>query len=228
MGDRFFDTRHANLELMLRRPLLLPGPLPGIGHNGGPPLVDMSWSAWIWRKAAAKAWAPPPREVMLRRLARAERLGLSYRDYTAAWLDSGTNLSTALLPLHHLFDGLGGCHPKVAECLRRFAGRLLLVIDAGISGEIASAERRLLLRRLNAEFDGRVEAILALPFRVMETDAQRAQRLRALLKKHNAPRRECFWLGATPAESQLAGAAGLGWFQPLALWFAAAEEGSDA
>ncbi|MEK9968220.1 MAG: hypothetical protein VW600_03730 [Ferrovibrio sp.] len=221
MGDRYFDTRHPNLEFMLRR---MDGFLAGIGHNGGPPLVDMSWGAWIWRKAAAKAWATPPREIMLRRLARAERLGLSYRAYTAALLDTGTNLSTALLPLHHLHDGVGFA-PRLVAAVSRFGGRLFVVADGVVSGRVTPVQRRSLLAWLNAEFDGRVEAVLALPFHADDSDARRAQRLRALLKQHNALRKECFWLGSTPAENQLAEAAGLGWFQPLARWF---EEGEAA
>jgi hypothetical protein len=212
MGDRFFDSRHPNLELMLRR-------LPGIGHNGGPPLVDMSYTAWIWRRAVQRAWATPPREVALRRLQRAERLGLTYRDYTAALLDTGANLSTALLPLHHLCDGQG-YHDAVAAALRRFDGRLLLVLDGAAVALPEAAARRRLLARLNADCDGRIEAMLALPFRVDDTDAARAQRLRRLLRHHGVPRKECFWLGATPAESALAEAAGLGWFKPVHRWFA--------
>lgn len=215
MGDRFFDSRHPNLELMLRR-------LPGIGHNGGPPLdepKDMSWIAWRWRKAVQQAWAPPPREILLRRLRTAARLGLTWRDYHAAYLDSGSHLSTALLPLHHLVDADGGYHPAVAAALRRFEGRLLLLVDGAASGALAAPERKRLLPQLNADFDGKVEAILLLPFRVTESDAARAQRLRRLLATHHAPRRECFWLGATPAESRLAEQAGLGWFKPLATWF---------
>ena len=63
------------------------------------------------------------------------------------------------------------------------------------------------------------EALLVLPFRPQDGDAARAQQLRRLLKKHNAPRKECVWLGATPAESRLAELAGLGWFKPVAHWF---------
>ncbi|MCW0233786.1 MAG: hypothetical protein OJJ21_09330 [Ferrovibrio sp.] len=215
MGDRYFDTRHPNLEFMLRRPDSI---LPGIGHNGGPPLLDMSWNAWVWRKAVQKAWATPPREVALRRLQRAERLGVSYRDYTAALLDTGVNLSTALLPLHHLYDG-AGCHPAVAAAVRRFEGRLLLLADDAVSGQLDAATRKRLLARLNADFGGKAEALLVLPFRPQDGEAARALHLRRLLKKHNAPRRECFWLGATPAESRLAEQAGLGWFKPVAHWF---------
>jgi len=63
----------------------------GIGHNLGPPL-DMSWSAWLWRRAHAKAWKTPPREIAMLRIRRAERLGLNYRDYTAVVLDRGVHM----------------------------------------------------------------------------------------------------------------------------------------
>ncbi len=64
------------------------------GHNGGPPLDEpdppgAAWRLFCWRKAHRAAWKTPPREIALRRLARAEELGMSYRDYTAVILDSG-------------------------------------------------------------------------------------------------------------------------------------------
>jgi len=65
---------------------------PGIGHNGGPPLdddADGSWRLFIWRKAHKKAWKTPPREIALRRLERAEALGMSYRDYTLEIMERG-------------------------------------------------------------------------------------------------------------------------------------------
>lgn len=65
-------------------------PLYGIGHNQGPPLeFGMSWAHFCWRKAHAQAWKTPPREIALRRLARAEALGMTYREYTAHLLDKG-------------------------------------------------------------------------------------------------------------------------------------------
>ncbi|WBV43327.1 hypothetical protein [Pseudoroseomonas cervicalis] len=68
-----------------------------IGHNGGPPLEpepepDLSWQGWNWRRAHRKAWKTPPREIALRRLARAEALGMSYRDYTLEILERGRHL----------------------------------------------------------------------------------------------------------------------------------------
>ena len=70
MGDRFdrLGVRHVNVEALLRRP--------GIGHNNGP-TFDMSWEAWVWRRAAAKAWKTPQPEVAMMRLKRAERLGVT-------------------------------------------------------------------------------------------------------------------------------------------------------
>lgn len=65
----------------------------GIGHNGGPPLdAGAGWRAFCWKKAHSRAWKTPPREIALRRLARAEELGMSYRDYTAVILDTGVHL----------------------------------------------------------------------------------------------------------------------------------------
>ncbi len=69
--------------------------MPDLGHNGGPPLddtADLSWQAWIWRRAHRRAWRTPPREIALRRLERAEALGMSYRDYTLEILERGRHL----------------------------------------------------------------------------------------------------------------------------------------
>jgi hypothetical protein len=68
-------------------------PVIGIGHNQGPPLeLGMSWAHFCWKKAHAKAWKTPPREIALRRPARAEALGMTYREYTAHLLDTGEHL----------------------------------------------------------------------------------------------------------------------------------------
>lgn len=72
---------------------------PRIGHNGGPPLEDPpppdsseSWNHYCWRRAHKRAWRTPPREIALRRLQRAEELGMTYREYTAVILDRGVFL----------------------------------------------------------------------------------------------------------------------------------------
>jgi hypothetical protein len=68
-----------------------------IGHNGGPPLEEApehatGWGHFVWRKAHKKAWKTPPREIALRRLKRAEELGMTYKDYTLEILERGTYL----------------------------------------------------------------------------------------------------------------------------------------
>lgn len=66
-----------------------------IGHNGGPPLEPepgRSWRAFCWRKAQQEVWKTPPREVVLRRLARARELGMTYREYVLVILDQGRYL----------------------------------------------------------------------------------------------------------------------------------------
>jgi hypothetical protein len=71
----------------------------GIGHNGGPPLDDHlpPWGDRIgtyfeWKRAHDGAWRGKPRSVVLFRLARAEQVGLTYREYVAEILDRGRYL----------------------------------------------------------------------------------------------------------------------------------------
>jgi hypothetical protein len=70
-----------------------------IGHNGGPPLepgepdpAALGWRAFCWRKAHRKAWKTPPPEIALRRLERAEALGMTYRKYTLEIMERGRHL----------------------------------------------------------------------------------------------------------------------------------------
>ncbi|MBX6375029.1 MAG: hypothetical protein IRZ13_12445 [Acetobacteraceae bacterium] len=72
---------------------------PMLGHNGGPPLEpeeppnpNASWRLFCWRKAHRRAWKTPPREIALRRLARAEERGMTYREYTLEILERGRYL----------------------------------------------------------------------------------------------------------------------------------------
>lgn len=78
-----------------------------LGHNGGPPLDDPppdanphvpEWGSggmgtyFAWRSAVRRAWKSVPRETMLRRLRNAERLGLTYREYSLEIIDRGRYL----------------------------------------------------------------------------------------------------------------------------------------
>jgi len=67
-----------------------------LGDNGGPPLdpdvqdePDDGWRLYCWRRAHRAAWKTPPREIALRRLQRAEELGITYREYTLEILERG-------------------------------------------------------------------------------------------------------------------------------------------
>jgi hypothetical protein len=74
--------------------------VPGaVGHNGGPSLDDKPHvSEWgrgafgtyfAWRAAHRAAWRSIPRETMLRRLEKAETLGLTYEEYQLEIFERG-------------------------------------------------------------------------------------------------------------------------------------------
>jgi hypothetical protein len=44
---------------------------------------------FCWRKAHRSAWKTPPREIVERRVARAQALGMTYRQYTLEILERG-------------------------------------------------------------------------------------------------------------------------------------------
>ena len=91
MRHRRRPARHHALPPQPGSAAPLPRP-PGPGHNNGPPLnPGESWRGFVWRKACRQAWRAP-REVALRRLARAEALGMSYREYTLEILERGRYL----------------------------------------------------------------------------------------------------------------------------------------
>ena len=71
----------------------------GLGHNHGPPL-DEDGPPWgeddpyvyvCWTQAHRKAWSAS-RDVALFRLDKAERLGLTYEEYTLEILERGRHL----------------------------------------------------------------------------------------------------------------------------------------
>jgi hypothetical protein len=66
-----------------------------IGHNGGPPLDEdpgISWRYYCWKRAHKRAWKTPPREIALKRLARAEELGMTYHAYALEIMERGIYL----------------------------------------------------------------------------------------------------------------------------------------
>jgi hypothetical protein len=121
------------------------GEVPRTGHNRGPAL-DLSWEAWLWRRAHAQAWKPPRRDIALHRLKRAERLGLDYRSYAGVLMNRGTHLGAAIFVL----DGLSERERRHAE------ERILGLSDCRILIASETQENTSLKKRvdLSVEFDG--------------------------------------------------------------------------
>lgn len=72
-----------------------------IGSNGGPPLDEYDGPPWgkgdphvylHWKRAHAAAWKSIPTPIALMRMERAERLGLTYEEYTLEILERGRYL----------------------------------------------------------------------------------------------------------------------------------------
>ena len=210
MGDRFdrLGGRHANVEALLRRP--------GIGHNNGP-VFDMSWGAWVWRRASAEAWKAPKPEVARMRLKRAERLGITYRELTSALMDSGAHLGSAILPLSlaaRVRRGPNGeiiIEPRnsIADLVARFRGRLFILGDIDAVPGLNEAERAGFLALLNRAFDGKVEAI---------GWGHDGSAIRTMLKVNNLPRQEAFLVGAGLGHHLLGEAAGLPLTKDIDTW----------
>ncbi len=67
--------------------------LPGIGHNQGPPLeAAVSWRKFAWKKARHELLPRLPLEVIKRRVARAQQLGLEYPQYASILLGTGRDI----------------------------------------------------------------------------------------------------------------------------------------
>jgi hypothetical protein len=213
MGDRFdrLGVRHRNVETLLRRP--------GIGHNNGP-VFDMSWEAWVWRRATAKAWKTPKPEVAMMRLKRAERLGITYRELTSVIMDTGAHLGAAVMPLSlaaRVRRGPAGevvVEPRnfIAALVGRFRGRLFLLGDIDALPGLDETERAEFLALVNRAFDGKIEAI---------GWGHDGQAIRALLKSNNMPHQETFLVGAGMAHRVLAENAGLPLTKDVDSWLQA-------
>jgi len=212
MGDRFdrLGVRHANVEALLRRP--------GIGHNNGP-TFDMSWEAWVWRRATAKAWKTPKPEVAKMRIQRAERLGITYRELTAASMDSGAYLGAAVMPLSLAARVRRGpdreiiVEPRnsIADLLAKFGGRLFVLGDIDAVPAMTDGERAEFLAVLNRAFDGKVEAI---------GWGHDGPAIRRMLKANVVPHQEAFLVGAGMGHQVLGEAAGLPLTKDIEGWFA--------
>jgi hypothetical protein len=212
MGDRFdrLGLRHANVEALLRRP--------GIGHNNGP-IFDMSWEAWVWRRATAKAWKTPSPEIAKMRIRRAGRLGITYKELTAALMDSGSNLGAAVMPLSLAARVRRGPNREViveprnsvAALVAKFGGRLFLLGDIDAVPALTDEERAEFLAIVNRAFDGKVEAV---------GWGHDGKAIRTMLKSNAVPHQEAFLVGAGMGHQVLGETAGLPLTKDIETWFA--------
>ena len=71
------------------------------GHNGGPPLDQEHTPEWgndgignyfYWKAAYRAAWKNPSPGIVAFRIGKAERLGLTYEEYTLEILERGRHL----------------------------------------------------------------------------------------------------------------------------------------
>jgi len=76
-------------------------PSAAAGHNGGPPLEQEHRPEWgdggignyfYWRAAHRAAWRSTSPGVVMFRIRKAERLGLTYEEYTLEILERGRHL----------------------------------------------------------------------------------------------------------------------------------------
>src|SRR3954462_13577984 len=83
-----------------RKPTDLPGAVL-TGHNGGPPLDEVHTPEWgndgignyfYWKAAHRAAWRNPSPGIAAFRARKAERLGLTYHEYTLEILERGRHL----------------------------------------------------------------------------------------------------------------------------------------
>ena len=92
-------------DLRINRPRRIPAirprelsaaDIPGMGHNGGPPLEHIpEWGPggigtyFAWRAASEAAFKKVPVETAIRRATKAQELGLTYREYQLEVLERG-------------------------------------------------------------------------------------------------------------------------------------------
>jgi hypothetical protein len=188
-------------------------PAAGIGHNGGPPL-DNSGSMFLWRRAVRRAWKTPPREIALRRLAEAEQLGLSYRDYAAVLKDRGQRLRGGVLVADAPADllsmavrdrlaRLGTIALCVAVRLPRLHGADWRPDDHRITELLALDGERLQAGWVRRAGDARLREVPTL-----------ATRIGQLLARFDLPPGAVFMIGAGPADHAAAQRAGLALYKP--------------
>jgi len=230
MGDRYRKRDfHANVDALLRRPLDARGGRAPLGHNGGPPL-DWSGEMYLWRRAVAKAWNTPPREIALLRLNRAEQLGLSYRAFNAVLLDRGRWLNTIVFSLSALARiadfsaraGLPGFAGAVVDKFAALRNADILVLadplrDRRLLGNRSADEMR---AALNATLADKIAAVQIVRQTIDGATARQAA-VTDFLARQGRVAADAFMVGNTLDDLALAEQAGLSLFLWADEYFAA-------
>lgn len=100
MGDLRINRPPRRIRTS-RPPEISAADIPGMGHNGGPPLDHIpEWGVgignyFVWRAASEAAFKSVPVETMLRRARKAEAIGLTYREYQLEILERGLYLQAS-------------------------------------------------------------------------------------------------------------------------------------
>ena len=98
MGDLRINRPARFRRMFWQRPAeISASDIPGIGHNGGPPLDEHipEWGVggignyFSWRAASENAFKNVPVETAIRRAKKAESLGLTYREYELEIIERG-------------------------------------------------------------------------------------------------------------------------------------------
>jgi hypothetical protein len=97
MGDLRINRPPRRRVVSLRPAEITAADIPGLGHNGGPPLDEHipEWGVggignyFTWRAASEAAFKKVPAETAIRRAKKAESLGLTYREYQLEILERG-------------------------------------------------------------------------------------------------------------------------------------------
>jgi len=153
------------------------------------------------------------------RVRRAERLGITYKELTAALMNTGANLGAAVMPLSLAARVRRGpnreiiVEPRnsVAALVAKFGGRLFLLGDIDAVPALSDTERAEFLSVVNRAFDGRVEAV---------GWGHDGKAIRTMLKSNAVPHQEAFLVGAGMGHQVLGEAAGLPFTKDIEGWFA--------
>ena len=191
--------------------------LAGIGHNQGPPLdAAVSWRKFTWKKARRELLPRLPLEVIKRRVARAQQLGLEYPQYASILLGTGRDIVAFLFTSDALGARLSRTPPlpqTVAQKLMRIerADRLLTAEAPGNPIRLADA--------ISREHEISVTGVGALPEAEQAAWTEGRDAILGALRPLKIPGDAVVMIGSAAHERTWADAARLAKFLPSDQYF---------